>query len=222
MMLDYKSITTDDLRQILANAAAELISRRHATGNENATQHDYRISMRRTSNREPHVFRFTMLEGTVVKLPLPLNEVIGKTGKVIGGEFLLNDGDVVQKIAASGQVSYLIPWQGNIDDRDYDVSVVFEGNTEEETVARIEAFVRDDRTLLIQELTGCINFWQNTLPEYEENGRTDKYWKRAADDCRARIARLELMLRWARSTNEEGICPGEHGSTCALAGRKLG
>lgn len=156
MMLDYKSLSIDDLRQILADAAAELISRRDATGNGDSIQHRYRISTRRTSNREPRAFRFTMIEGIVVQLPLPLDEIIGKTGKVIGGEFLLNDGDVVQKVAASGHVSYLIPWQGASDDRDYDVSAVFQSNTEEETIKNIEAFVRGDRTLLIDELTGCI------------------------------------------------------------------
>jgi hypothetical protein len=109
------------------------------------------------------VFRFTMVvEGMVVQLSLPLDQIIGKSGKVIGGEFLLNASDVVQKIAASGLVSYLIPWQGNINDRDYDVSAVFEGNTEEPTVKRIQAFVYGDRTLLLKELTECIAFWQKT------------------------------------------------------------
>jgi hypothetical protein len=86
MMLDYKSITTEDLRQVLASAAAELISHSDGTVNGNSTEHRYRISVRSTSNREPHLFRFTMVEGTVVKLPLPLNEIIGNPGKVIGGE----------------------------------------------------------------------------------------------------------------------------------------
>src|SRR5690242_14379497 len=137
MMLNHASLSDDDLRQVLASAAAELNSRRNATVNGSSGQHLYRITMRRTPKAEPQAFRFTLIEGTVVRLPLPLDQVIGKTGQVIGGEFLLNDGDVVQKIAASGTISHLIPWRGNIDDRDFDVSKVFEGKTEEQRIANI-------------------------------------------------------------------------------------
>jgi hypothetical protein len=81
----------------------------------------------RTAEAEPQAFPFTLVEGTVVQLPSPLDQVLGATGKVVGGEFLLDDGDVVQKIAASGLVSYLIAWQGSLDNREFDVSQVFDG-----------------------------------------------------------------------------------------------
>jgi hypothetical protein len=114
-------MSNDELREALAAAAGELMSRRNATGGPSSTQHLYRIRMTRTPRAEPQAYRFTVIEDTVVQLPLPLDQLVGKTGRVIGGEFLLNDGDVVRKVAATGMVSYLIPWQGNIDDRDYDV-----------------------------------------------------------------------------------------------------
>lgn len=200
-MLDYPSLSTDELRQVLAGAAAELNSRRNATVNGCSTQHLYRITMRRTANAEPQAFRFTLVEGTVVQLPLPLDQVIGKTGKVIGGEFLLNDGDVVQKIAASGLVSYLIAWQGTLDNRECDISQVFDGDSEKERIAKVEAFVSGDRALLIEELKDAIAFWTDSLAEYEEKGKTDEYWKRTAIYYRSRISNLQAMLRWAQRTS---------------------
>jgi hypothetical protein len=200
MMIDYKSMSNDELREALAAAAAELMSRRNATGEPSSTQHLYRIRMTRTPKAEPQAYRFTVIEDTVVQLPLPLDQLVGKTGRVIGGEFLLNDGDVVRKVAATGMISYLIPWQGNIDDRDYDVSQVFAGETEAERIAKVETFVRGDRSHLIQEIEDTIAFWKETLPEYEEQARADRYWKRTSDDCRSRINRLEAMLRWAQQT----------------------
>lgn len=113
---------------------------------------------------------------------------------------MLNDGDVVQKVAATGMISYLIPWQGNIDDRDYDVSEIFAGETDAERIAEIEVFVRGDRSHLIREIVDTITFWKETLPEYEEQTRADEYWKGVSDDCRSRIKRLEAMLRWAQQT----------------------
>jgi hypothetical protein len=202
-MLDYSSLSTDELRNVLAGAAAELNARRNATVNGCSTQHLYRITMRRTAKAEPQAFRFTLLEGTVVQLPLPLDQVIGKTGKVIGGELLLNDGDVVQKIAASGLVSYLIAWQGTLDNRECDISQVFDGDSEEETIAKVEAFVRGDRTLLIKELIDAIEFWTKSLADYEEKGKTDEYWKRTAEYYRNRIPKLKAMLGWAETTS----CP---------------
>jgi hypothetical protein len=200
-MLDYRSLSTDELREVLASAAAKLNSRRKATVNGSSTQHPYRITMRRTANAEPRAFCFTLVEGTVVQLPLPLDQVIGKTGKVIGGEVLLNDGDVVQKIAASGLVSYLIAWQGSLDNREFDISQVFDGESEDERIGKVEAFVRGDRTFLIKELTDAIEFWTKSLAEYEEKGKTDEYWKRTAQYYRSRIPNLEAMLRWAQSTS---------------------
>jgi hypothetical protein len=157
--------------------------------------------MRRTAKAEPQAFCFTLMEGTVIQLPLRLDQVIGKTGKVISGDFLLNDGDVVQKIAASGLVSYLIAWQGGLDHRECDISHVFDGETEEERIAKIEAFVRGDRTLLVKELKDAISFWTDNLAEYEEKGKTDEYWKRTAAYYQNRIPDLEAMLRWAESTS---------------------
>jgi hypothetical protein len=177
-MIDYTSLSTDELRQVLASAAAELNARRNATVNGRSTQHLDRITF-----------------------PLRLDQVIGKTGKVLGGEFLLNDGDVVQKIAASGLVSYLIAWQGSLDNRECDISQVLDGESEEETTAKVEAFVRGDRSLLIKELTEAIEFWTKSLAEYEEKGKTDEYWKRTAAYYRSRIPNLEAMLRWAEKTS---------------------
>jgi hypothetical protein len=157
--------------------------------------------MRRTEKGEPQAFRFTLVDGTVVQLPLPLDQVIGKTGKVIGGEFLLDDGDVVQKIAASGLVSYLIAWQGSLDNRECDISQVFDGESEAERIAKVEAFVSGDRALLIRELIDAISFWTKSLAEYDEKGKTDEYWKRTAAYYRSRIPNLEAMVRWAESTS---------------------
>ena len=199
MMIDYKSMSNDNLREALAATAAELMSRRNATEEPSSTQHLYRIRMTRTPKAEPQAYRFTMIEDTVVQLPLPLDQVVGKTGRVIGGEFLLNDGDVVRKVAASGMISYLIPWQGNIDDRDYDVSQVFAGKQKPRGLQRSKTFVRGDRSHLIQEIEDTIAFWKK-VPEYEEQARADRYWKRTSDDCRSRIKTLEAMLRWAQQT----------------------
>jgi hypothetical protein len=199
MMVDCKSMSNDELGEILASAGAELLSRRTGDGNSASKQHLYRITMRRTAKAEPQAFRFTQVDNAIVRLPLPLDRVIGTSGKVIGGEFPLNDGDVVQKVAASGLISYLIAWQGVLDRPDYDVSRVLEGDTEAETIARIEAFVRGDRTLLIQELAETIAFWRAHLPEYDDRGKTDPYWKRVAERHRNEIQRLEAMLRWAYS-----------------------
>lgn len=132
MMVDCKSMSNDELREILASAGAELLSRRTGDGNSTSKQHMYRITMRRTAKTEPQAFRFTQIDDVIVRLPLPLDRVIGTSGKVIGGEFPLNDGDVVQKVAASGLISYLIAWQGALDRPDYDVS----------RIQRLEAMLR--------------------------------------------------------------------------------
>jgi hypothetical protein len=213
-MLDYKSMSNEELRHILANAGAELLSRRAATLSSASKQHSYRIAMPRTSKAEPEAFRFTPVAGDVIRIPLLLDQVIGKTGKLIGGEFSLDDGDVIQKIYASGMILYLIAWQGNLDRQDYDVSKVLEGETEAETTAKIERFVRGDRTLLIQELTTAIASWREQIAEYEEMGKTDGYWKELAERDRHRMGTLEGMLDWARSTSDpervDDIQPVQH------------
>ena len=79
------------------------------------------------------------------------------------------------------------------------MSRVLEGDTEAEKITRIEAFVRGDRALLIQELAETIAFWREQLPDYDEHGQTDPYWKRVAERHRNEIQRLEAMLRWAHS-----------------------
>jgi hypothetical protein len=163
-MLDYKSMSNEELRHVLADAGAELLSRRAEAIPVTSKQHSYRIAMPRTSKTEPEAFRFTPVEGQVIRVPLLLDSVIGKTGRLIGGKYLLDDGDVVQKIYASGMVLYLIAWHGNLDRQDYDVDRVLEGETEAETIAKIERFVRGDRTLLIQELTKAIASWREKLP----------------------------------------------------------
>jgi hypothetical protein len=131
---------------------------------------------------------------------LPLDQVIGKTGKVIGGEFLLDDGDVVQKIFSSGMDRYYIAWQSSLDHPDYDAYQVLQGETDAETIAKVEQFVRGDRTLLIEDLTYAISSMREGVAEYEEKGRTDEYWKRVAERDRHGIVTLEDMLRWAQST----------------------
>jgi hypothetical protein len=157
--------------------------------------------MPRTSKAEPEAFRFTSVGGDVIRIPLLLDQVVGKTGKLIGGDYFLEDGDVVQKIYASGMVLYLIAWQGNLDRQDYDVDKVLEGETEAETMAKIERFVRGDRTLLIQELKKAIASWREQVAEYEEMGKTDNYWRELAERNRQRMDILEGMLEWARSTS---------------------
>jgi hypothetical protein len=69
-MIDYKSMSTDDLREALAAIAGELMSRRDASGAPSSNQHLYRIRMTRTPKAEPQAYRFTMIEDTVVQLPL--------------------------------------------------------------------------------------------------------------------------------------------------------
>jgi len=201
-MLHYKSMSNEELREIVAAAGAELLSRKAGEAGSTSRPHVYRITMRRTSKAEPQVFRFAEVEGIVVQIPLPLDQIIGRSGRLIGGEFLLNDGDVVQKIYSSGMILYRIAWQGHLERQDYDVSQVFEGDTEAETTAKIERFVRGDRTLLIQELSHTVSSWREQVAEYEQMGKTDPYWKRVAERDRHRISTLETMLDWARSTSQ--------------------
>lgn len=190
-MLNYKSMSDDELRRLLASAGAEMLSRRSASVSYTSRQHMYRITMRRTSQREPQAFRFTLVEGAVVRLPLPLDQIVGKTGKVIGGEFLLDDGDVVQKIFSSGMDRYYIAWQGSLDHPDYDAYQVLQGETESETIAKVEQFVCGDRTLVIEDLSHTISSMREGVAEYEEKGRTDAYWKRVAERDRHGIGTLE-------------------------------
>ncbi len=213
-MFDYKSMSNEELRHILADAGAELLSRRAAIAPIASHNHSYRIAMPRTSKAEPEAYRFTRVGGDAIRIPLLLDRVMGKTGKLIGSEFLLDDGDVIEKIYASGMILYLIAWQGNLDRQDYDVSKVLEGETETETIAKIERFVRGDRTLLIQELTKAIASWREQVAEYEEMGKTDQYWKELAERDRHRTGTLEDMLHWARSASGPGraddIEPARH------------
>jgi hypothetical protein len=199
-MFNYKSMSNDELRDVLANAGAELLSRRSLAADGASKAHTYRITMRRTSKREPQAFRFTLVEGAVVQLPLPLDEIIGKSGKVIGGEFLLDDGDVVEKIYSSGMERYHIAWQGSLDHPDWDAYQVLQGETPTETAAKIERFARGDRTLLIEDLTKTIAWWSEQIAEYEERGKTDEYWKRVAERDRHGIRTLKEMLHWAHAT----------------------
>lgn len=218
-MLDYKSMSNEELRQILADAGSELLSRRAETLPSASEQNSYRIAMPRTSKAEPEAYRFTRFGGDVIRIPLLLDGVVGKTGKLIGGEYLLDDGDVIQKIYASGMVLYLIAWQGNLDRQDYDVDKVLEGETEAETIAKIERFVRGDRTLLIQELTKATVFWREQVAEYEEMGKTDNYWRELTVRNRQRLDILEGMLEWARLTsNPENVADGQPVQRRASAG----
>ena len=212
-------MSNEELRHILADAGAELLSRRAEAAPVASKQHSYRIAMPRTSKAEPEAFRFTSLGGDVIRIPLLLDQVVGKTGKLIGGEYLLEDGDVVQKTYASGMVLYLIAWQGNLDRQDYDVDKALEGETEAETIAKIERFVRGDRTLLIQELTKATAFWRDQVAEYEEMGKTDDYWRELAGRNRQRMDILEGMLEWARlNSNSENVDGGQPAQRHASAG----
>jgi hypothetical protein len=78
-MLDYKSMSNEELRQMLANAGTELLSRRAETVPAASEQHSYRIAMPRTSKAEPEAFRFTPVGRDVIGIPLLLDQVIGKT-----------------------------------------------------------------------------------------------------------------------------------------------
>jgi hypothetical protein len=164
-------MSNDELRQILASAGTELLSRESLTQGSTSKEHLYRITMRRTSAREPEAFRFTLVEGAVIRIPLPLDQIIGKTGKVIGGEFLLEDGDVVQKIYSSGMERYYIAWQGGRDHPDYDAYQVLQGDTEAETISKVERFVGGDRTLLVEDLTNTIALWSDQIVQYEERAK---------------------------------------------------
>lgn len=80
---------------------------------------------------------------------------------------------------------------------------MLEGETEDETSAKVEAFVRGDRGLLIRELEETIAHCLERVAECAEKGNTDSYWKRVAEDYRARIPNLKAMLGWAQATH----CP---------------
>jgi hypothetical protein len=70
-MLDYKSMSNEELRHLLADAGAELLSRRAESVPVASKQHSYRIAVPRTSKAEPEAFRFTPVEGQVIRIPLP-------------------------------------------------------------------------------------------------------------------------------------------------------
>ena len=78
-----------------------------------------------------------------------------------------------------------------------------EGETEAETAATIDRFVRGDRTLLIEELTTAIVSWREQVAEYEEMGKTDEYWNQLAERNRHRMRTLEGMLDWARTNSDQ-------------------
>jgi hypothetical protein len=73
-------MSNDELREALAAAAAELMSRRNATGEASSTQHLYRIRMTRTPKAEPQAYPFTMIEDTVVQLPFTRANLNGHAG----------------------------------------------------------------------------------------------------------------------------------------------
>lgn len=214
-MLDYKSLSTDELRQVLASAGAELLSRRHVDMDHASKQNLYRITMPRTPKAEPKAFRYTHFEGDVIRIPLLLDQVFGETGRLIGGKFLLDDGDVVQRVYASGMTLYVVAWQGNLDRQDYEVSKVLQGQTEAETTAKIERFVLGDRTLLIEELTKAIALRREQVAEYDEMGKTDHYWKQLAERDHERLSILEAMLEWAQSTSSPTLVDGTKPSSSA-------
>ena len=141
------------------------------------------------------------MNGLVVQFPLTFDKTVGKSGKVLRRDIVLEHGDVVRKVAANGTDDFLIAWPGTFDDHDPDYSSAFDGQTEAETIANIEAFVRGDRTLLLKELMDSIAFWQATLLEYEEQAKTSQAWKKTAEGCKSRIESFKAMLRWAQETN---------------------
>ncbi len=157
--------------------------------------------MRRTKRGEPRATRFTNVNGLVVQFPLTFDKTVGKSGKVLRRDIVLEHGDVVRKVAASGTDDFLIAWPGTFDDHDPDYSSAFDGQTEAETIAKMEAFVRGDRTLLLKELIDSIAFWQATLLEYEEQAKTSQAWNKTAEGCKSRIESFKAMLRWAQETN---------------------
>jgi hypothetical protein len=199
-MLDYKSLSDDELYTLLETATAELRSRRDAALPP-SIQREYTIVMRRTKRGEPRATRFTNVNGLVVQFPLAFDKTVGKSGNVLRRDIVLKHGDVVWKVAANGADDFVIAWPGTFDDHDPDYSSAFDGRTQAETIANIEAFVRGDRTLLLTELMDSIAFWQSTLLEYEEEAKTSQAWKKTADDCKSRIESFKAMLRWAQETN---------------------
>ncbi len=199
-MWDYKSLSDDELYRLLETATAELRSRRDAAPPP-STQREYTIVMRRTKRGEPRATRFTNVNGLVVQFPLAVDKTVGESGNVLRRDIALEHGDVVWKVAANGTDDFLIAWPGTFDDHDPDYSPAFDGRTEAETIANIEAFVRGDRKLLMKELMDSIAFWQTTLLEYEEEAKTSQAWKKTAESCKSRIESLKAMLRWAGDTS---------------------
>src|SRR5689334_10708441 len=58
----------EELRHILANAGAELLSRREASVHRALKEHLYRIAMPTTSNAEPEAFR-SLFNRDVIRIP---------------------------------------------------------------------------------------------------------------------------------------------------------
>jgi hypothetical protein len=199
-MLDYKSLSNDELYKIIETVTTELRSRRDVALPP-SSQGVCTIIMRRTKRGEPHAMRFTNVDGVVVEFPLTLDQIVGKSGNVLRGDFLLEHGDVVWKTAANGISEFIVAWPGTFEDGDPDLSPVFRGRTEAEITAKIEVFVRGNRTLIVNELMDDIEFWEDTLLEYHEQGKTSDYWRNAAKETRSRIASLNAMLRWAKETS---------------------
>lgn len=91
------------------------------------------------------------MNGIVVQFPLTFDQIVGKSGNVLRGNFFVEHGDVVWKIAANGTSDFVVVWPGTFEDRDRDFSPVFGGRTEAATTARIEAFVKGDRVLIVKQ-----------------------------------------------------------------------
>jgi hypothetical protein len=165
-MLDYKSLSNDQLYEVLKAATAELRSRADVSSPPQA-QNVCTIIMRRTKRGEPRAVRFTNVNGIVVQFPLTFDQIVGKSGNVLRGDFPLEQGDVVWKIAANGISEFVIAWPGIFEDHDPDFGPVFRGRSDAETVEKIEAFVRGDRSLIVNRLSRisgfgkkpCLSMW---------------------------------------------------------------
>jgi hypothetical protein len=161
-MLDYKSLSNDELYEIVETVTTELRSCRDVALPP-SSQCVCTIIMRRTKRGEPHAMRFTNVDGVVVEFPLTLDQIVGKSGNVLRGDFLLEHGDVVWKTAASGISEFIVAWPGTFEDGDPDLSPVFRGRTEAEIASKIEVFVRGNRTLIVNELMDDIEFYTRGL-----------------------------------------------------------
>ena len=191
---------------------SELRSRRNAAP-PSSTQSIHTITIRRTKLGDLRAIRFTNVNGIIVQFPLTFDQIVGTSGNVLRGDFLLEHGDVVWEIAANGGSDFVVAWPRTFEDRDPDLSPVFGGRTEAETAAKIGALVKGDRLLIVKQLMEDIEISEDALPEFEEQGSTSEYARNSAQEIQSKLESLKAMVQWAErtTTQQSGCCLARSG-----------